>query len=205
LLFITPGTRAPADTLRLVQAALDGGVQVLLLRERQLDGAARAALGHALAAEVRRAGARLLVHTDVDLALACGAEGVQLGFDGGSVAQARARAPQLLVGRSAHWPLQPDDLAADFVLLSPFRATHASRPRPLLRDGLVRAALADLQPAPVFALGGLGAADVPTLPAGLAGMAVIRAIADAQDPRAAAAVLRAALDARSDAACGVLR
>jgi thiamine-phosphate pyrophosphorylase len=144
----------------------------------------------------RRAGAVLLVHRDADLARACGASGVHTGWGGAPVAALRARAPGLLVGRSAHWPLQPEDVAADYLLLSPFRATPRSHPRPLLTAAQVEAVLARADLPPVYALGGLAAADVPALPAGLAGLAVIRAIADAPDPAAAAAALCAALDAR---------
>ncbi len=154
---------------------------------------------------MRRSGARLFIHTDTALALACRADGVHLGFDGAPVTEVRERAPRLVIGRSAHWPLQEQDLAADLLLLSPFRGTHLSRPRPLLRDDQVRSVLARCASTPVFALGGLSAADVPALPAGLAGVAVIRAIADAHDPRTAAADLRAALDARTDPASGRLR
>jgi thiamine monophosphate synthase len=48
----------------------------------------------------------------------------------------------------------------------------------------------------VVALGGLDAGRVADLPDRLAGVAVVRALADAADPRAAAAQLRSLADGR---------
>jgi thiamine-phosphate pyrophosphorylase len=91
--------------------------------------------------------------------------------------------------------LQAEDEQADYVTLSPFGATERSRPRPRLTPGRVEATLARLN-APVVALGGIDLRSVPCLPAGLCGIAVIRALADASDPEAAAVTLRGAVEHR---------
>ncbi len=198
LMFVTPGRLDPAGTTRLVRAVLDGGATSVLLREPQLDDGARRALAADVAAACRDAGAALFVSRDLALAAACGADGVHLGHGGPTVAEARAALPDARVGRSCHWPPTDEDRAADHVTLSPFRPTHRSRPRPLLEPEQVAAVLADEALGPVVALGGLTAADVPDLPPRLAGVAVVRALADAADPRGAAAVLRSVVDSLLD-------
>ena len=195
LVLVTPGDAPPSDTAALVGAALEGGVTAVLLRERQLPDAERRALYAELVERCRAAGALSLVSREAELAAALGADGVHLGWGGPDVAAARAALPGGLVGRSAHWPLEEEDGRADYLTLSPFAATPRSRPRPLLTGEQVAAALAAAGERPVVALGGLDAARVPDLPDGLAGVAVVRALADAGDPRGAAAVLRSAVDA----------
>jgi thiamine-phosphate pyrophosphorylase len=196
LVLVTPGDRPPAATLQLARAALAGGVSAVLLREPQLEADARTTLARELRAATRERGALLLVSRDTALALACEADGVHAGWGGPDVAALRAAALGRVVGRSCHWPVEPDDLRADWLLLSPFRPTARSHPRPLLTASQAREVLARPGLPPTVALGGLRAEDVPALPAGLAGVAVVRAIADAPDARAAARRLREAVDQR---------
>ena len=196
LVLVTPGDRPPEATQSLVEQALAGGVTAVLLREPQLGRDERNFLAQELAAAAGDAGALLLLHNDVAAALECAADGVHLGWGGPAPAAARAAAPGLLVGRSAHWPLQAEDREADYLLLSPFRPTPKARPRPLLTGEQVGHVLGEHGLGPVVALGGLDATDVDSLPQGLAGVAVLRAIAEADDPAAAAAALRAAVERR---------
>jgi thiamine-phosphate pyrophosphorylase len=195
LLLVTPGDREPQATLALMALALDGGVTAVLLRERQLAIEAHVSFVHEAVQLCREAGALALVSRDAALAREAGAHGVHVGHGGADVAACRAAAPGLLVSRSSHWPLAPDDRAADWTTLSPFFPTPDSLPRSLLDAGQVRRALA-LAGGPVVALGGVEASHVPSLPDGLAGVAVKRAITGAEDPRAAAAALRDAVDRR---------
>ena len=194
LVLVSPGDRAPDATAALVAAALDGGVTAVLLREPQLDPGARRRLYARCVTACRAAGALALVSRDVQLALDLEADGVHCGHAGPTVAEVRAQAPGRLVGRSAHWPLLPDDRAADWVTLSPVAPTPRSHPRPLLLGAEVCEVVAALDPRPVVALGGLDAASAARLPAGLAGVAVLRAIADADDPALAARQLRDVVD-----------
>jgi thiamine-phosphate pyrophosphorylase len=195
LVLITPGDRAPEATRALVEAALAGGVTCVLLREPQLTRDARACLAQGLTEAAHEAGAALVIHGDPGLAVECGADGVHTGHGGPDVGALRTRAPRRWAGRSAHWPIGAEDRAADYVLLSPFRPTHRSHPRPLLTEQQVRAVLADPGVPPVVALGGLTADTLPELPPGLAGVAVMRAITESADPCAAAQSLVEALGA----------
>jgi thiamine-phosphate pyrophosphorylase len=195
LVLVTPGDREPQDTLAIMALALEGGVTAVLLRERQLSPAEADAFVHAAVRLCRQAGALALLSRDAELARQAGAHGVHVGHGGADVAACRAAAPGLLVSRSSHWPLTPDDRLADWTTLSPFFPTPHSLPRPLLDAGQVREALTSAG-GPVLALGGVEASHVPSLPHGLAGVAVKRAITAAEDPRAAAAALRDAVDRR---------
>lgn len=198
LVFVTPGRMEPARTADLIRQGLEGGVTAILLREPQLPSAERAALAHEVVTACRAAGALVLVSGDLELTDSCGAEGVHLGFGGPTVSQARRRLPGRLVGRSAHWPLVADDTRADYITLSPFRPTPHSHPRPLLDEAQIQAVMERTDLGPAIALGGLTAADVPDLHQDLRGVAVIRALSDAPDPRTAAVQLRAAMDTHLD-------
>ena len=197
---VTPGDRPGAATARLVESALEGGVTAVVLRERALAPDELRALARRVRQATRRVGAALIVSNDVDLALEVQADGVQLGFGGGTVADARrrlreaGRSPWVL--RSTHWPPDDEDRAADVLALSPFGATLRSHARPRLTPGQVAAVLEAAGARPVVALGGLTAREVGALPRELAGVAVVRALSEAADPAAAARELRAAVERR---------
>lgn len=196
LVFVTPGDRPPSASLDLLAAAVAGGITAALLREPQLCAEDRRTFLAAAIRCCREAGVLALVSRDVHLAAELGADGVQCGHAGPSVAQVREQAPELWAGRSAHWPLCSEDSEADWITLSPFCPTPASHPRPLLSEEQVRAVLADRRLGAVVALGGLERQHVSCLPRELAGLAVLRAIACAANPEQAARELREAVDRR---------
>ena len=74
-----------------VEAALQGGATCVQLREKQLDKAAFLAEARQIAALCRRYGAPFIVNDDLDIALACGADGVHVGQDDLSAAEVRRR------------------------------------------------------------------------------------------------------------------
>ena len=99
--------RWPASGARGSRRRVRGGVDWLQVRDRELDGAAllEAVDSACAAARAGAGGARVLVNRRVDAALAAGADGVQLGFDGISAAEARELlGPDALIGVSTHAP-----------------------------------------------------------------------------------------------------
>jgi len=142
------------------------------------------------------------VNRRLDVALAIGADGVQLGFDAvDAPAARRLLGPEALVGVSCHSAAEARAArGASYALLAPVFAPlskPASRP-PLGLAELGRAAGG----LPVLAQGGIDAAGaVAAVAAGAAGVAVTGAILLAPDPARAAAALRRALD--SGAAAGL--
>jgi thiamine-phosphate pyrophosphorylase len=120
-----------------------------------------------------------------------------------AVEQARAAVgDDLLVGRSTHSPDQLDAArGVDYVAVGPVHATPTKPGRPAIGLGPIRYAAANAR-IPWFAIGGIDPDTVgPILEAGAQRVVVVRAIADAPDPEAAARALRAALD-RQEAGVG---
>jgi thiamine-phosphate pyrophosphorylase len=196
VLYLVCATRGGGRALdELLAAALEGGVDVVQLRDK--DATDEQLL--AAAATARRrcddAGALLILNDRPDLVAAAGADGCHVGQDDDAVAAARALAgPQALVGRSTHSPAQIAAAAdADYIGVGPVHATPTKPGRPAVGLELVRHAAAHA-PVPFFAIGGIDAANAgAVVAAGARRIAVVRAIAEAPDPHEAAAELRAVL------------
>jgi thiamine-phosphate pyrophosphorylase len=187
----------------LARAALDGGVQAVQLRAKSAPAGRLLEVAAELREICDRAGGMLFVNDRLDVALAAGAAGVQLGESGLPVAAATglirrfggAAGNRMLIGASVHGPQGVrESLAsgADFVVFGNVFATPS-------KPGAAGRGLAALEEAiqaaagrPVVAIGGITAQNAAAIRlAGAAGAAVIGAIAGAGDPRAAARELLA--------------
>jgi thiamine-phosphate pyrophosphorylase len=180
------------DLVDVVRAALDAGLPAVQLRDKDLDAGPLYALAERLRAETAARKALLLVNGRVDVAVAVGADGVQLGMGAVSAEDARRLLPpESLVGVSTHTAAEVAAAArADFAVFGSVYATPGKRAAgPQALAAVVRAA-----PVPVLAIGGVTAVEVPAVrAAGAAGVAVIRAILAAADPGARTRDLLAAL------------
>ena len=88
--------------LEQLEAALQGGVTLVQLREKDLDPAAFLAEALEVKALCRRYHVPLILNDQVDLALACGADGVHVGSEDLPVAHIRRRAgPDFIIGATA--------------------------------------------------------------------------------------------------------
>ena len=182
-----------------LDAALRGGVDILQLRDKTLadDGLLAAAREFRAAADA--AGALFILNDRPDLVAACGADGVHVGQDDGSAADTRAAVGHgAIVGRSTHAPEQgaaaDPDPDVDYVVVGPVHETPTKPGRPAAGLGYVGWAAANLTK-PWFAIGGLNAGNVADVTArGASRIVVVRAIADAADPEAAARALRERLE-----------
>ncbi len=199
LYLVTDRTRtAGRPLLDVVEQALQGGVDAVQLREKDLSGAALFELAQRLRDLCRRHAARLLINDHIDVALAIGADGVHLPADSFAPADARRLlGPHALIGASTHSLEEAQAAAADgadFIVFGPVFETPSKRgygpPIGLEALSEVTRAIA----LPVFAIGGVTTDRVEAIRrCGAQGVAVISAIVEAGDPRAAAAALRAAL------------
>lgn len=155
-------------------AALPRGAAAVQLREKELSARALLELGGALREVTRRHGAKLLVNDRADVARAIGADGVHLAGRSMEVADARAwLGPEAIVGASCHGPQELEARrGADFATLSPIFPSPGKGPA----IGLEALAEAARESAlPLFALGGMNAAEIPAvMSAGAAGVAAIR-------------------------------
>ena len=96
-----------AAAAHVVPPALEGGVDVVQLRDKHAPDGEIVAAGRHLAALCRARGALFVVNDRPDLALECGADGVHVGQDDAAVEAVRALAgDELLVGVSTHTPEQ---------------------------------------------------------------------------------------------------
>ena len=194
--------RASSDVVR---EAVAGGVTCVQLREKNCGTREFMEEARAVRAATRALGVPLIVNDRVDVALAIGADGVHLGQQDMALADARRLGPPgWIVGVSAESvadAVRAERDGADYVGVSPVFATptktdHAA---PLGLAGLraIRAATK----LPLVAIGGIHAGNArETIQAGADGLAVVSAIVAADDPRAAAEILRREIAAAKGAA-----
>jgi thiamine-phosphate pyrophosphorylase len=180
----------------VVHAALDGGVQAVQLREKDLAGGPLYHLAESLRHLTDRYRARLLINDRIDVALAVGADGVHLGQGSFPVATARRLlGADKLIGVSTHSGAEiAAALGADFVVFGPvyFTPSKAAYGEPQGLERLRQAVTAS--DTPVFAIGGIKSEHVAeVLATGAHGIAVISAISGAPDPARAARALLALL------------
>jgi thiamine-phosphate pyrophosphorylase len=198
LLVVTDRAATRGRPLRdVVRAALAGGARLVQLREKDLDGGDLLALAEPLVADCHEAGAELLVNDRIDVALAAGADGVVLPADSFPTEVARRLlGADARLGRSTHSRNEVERAAregCDFVLFGPVHATPAKAafgpPQ-----GIERLREASAGGIAAFAVGGLTARNAAAaLAAGAYGVAVIREVMSAADPRRAVQALLAAL------------
>ena len=173
------------------EAALEGGVRALQLREKDLSRAELRPLAQELRQLTRTYRAKLLINQHLGLALETDAVGDHLSAGSPLLECAREQlGPEKLIGVSTHSQDEIDRaalFAADFVSFGPVFATP-SKMRFGPPQGLTALTEACRQaPLPVFALGGITAArQADVLTAGAFGIALISAIFAAADPKAAA-------------------
>lgn len=147
--------------LQRLDAALQNGLRLIQVRDKDLPEAERLELARAIVKRARPFSARVLVNGSVELAMDAGADGVHL--DSGALMQQQARPDCEWVGASCH---NAEELAhagdlADFAMLSPVLPT-ASHPGEPTLGWKVFSQLAAQSPIPVYALGGVTQADLDT-------------------------------------------
>lgn len=193
-IFDTGGGPPEPRLMDSVRRAVSGGVNMVQLRERSLAG--RDLLS--LALELRRITqdrALLIVSERVDIAVASGADGVQLGEQSMSVSAAKyVCGDRLIIGRSVHDIYGAQDAesdGADFLIAGTIFASKSHPGMGAAGTALISEITGSVS-APTLGIGGVtasNAADV--IAAGAAGIAVIRAILNSSSPREAAAALAA--------------
>lgn len=195
LYLCTDGRRERGDLPEFLDAVLAGGVDVVQLREKQLEAADELDLLEVFADAARRHGALLAVNDRADVAATAGADVLHVGQRDLSPAQARRLVgDDVVLGRSTHDPDQWDaalaDRCVDYACTGPTWSTPTKPGRPAAGLGLVRHAAATAGERPWFAIGGVDALTLDeVLDAGARRVVVVRALTEADDPRAAAADL----------------
>lgn len=183
----------PMTLLQQAEAALQNGVTCLQLREKHLDDEAFLAEARQMAALCKRYHVPLIINDRVDIALACGADGVHVGQEDMEVSAVRRLAGEkLIVGVSAHTVEEAVKAArggADYLGLGAvFSTSTKADAGAMSRDTLK--AICQAVDIPKVAIGGISAENILQLSgSGVDGVAVVSAIFGAPDPGRAAARL----------------
>jgi thiamine-phosphate pyrophosphorylase len=190
------------DLADFVVACVQGGVDIVQLREKTLE--ARPLLQRArIVADVCRAhGVPFVLNDRPDLALEVGADGVHVGQEDAPVSLARRiLGPEAIVGLSTHRPQDLGDAASQdvtYISAGPVEPTPTKPGR--AGTGLGYASSASRRArVPVFVTGGVTPVKIPALvAAGVRHFVVVRHLTQAQDPGRAAHDLRQAIDQALD-------
>lgn len=196
LYLCTDARRETGDLEPFLHAALEGGVDVVQLREKSLEAAREVELQALVARVAAEHGALWAVNDRADIAGLTGAPVVHMGqgdLPPGAVRSLLGDNPVL--GRSTHTLDQAlaaeADPRVDYFCVGPVWATPTKPGRPAVGVDLVRDVAAREPSTPWFAIGGIDAARLDeVLDAGARRAVVVRAITRADDPRAAATELR---------------
>lgn len=180
-----------------VEAALRGGATCVQLREKALDRDAFLREALELKPVCARYGAPLIINDDVELAIACGADGVHVGQDDADASEVRRLiGPGMLLGVSAHTvdeALRAERDGADYLGAGAVFPTGTKRNVRALRYETLRNICAAVS-IPVVAIGGVRLDNLGALAgSGVDGAAVVSAIFAAPDVEEAARALRAAV------------
>ncbi|GAA1077920.1 thiamine phosphate synthase [Nocardiopsis composta] len=181
------------DLEEFLDAALAGGVDIVQLRDKGLEARQELEALEVMRAVCERHGALLSVNDRADVAFAARADVLHLGQNDLPVRYAREIiGEEPLIGRSNNTAEAAAASAAekgvDYFCTGPTWATPTKPGRPAAGLELVRRAAELAGDRPWFAIGGIDLANLDeVLAAGARRVVVVRAITQADDPRAAAA------------------
>jgi thiamine-phosphate pyrophosphorylase len=197
LYLVTDGRDGGQELRTFLDAVLGAGVDVIQLREKELEAGPILERAEIFREACDRHGVPFIVNDRADLTFAAGADGVHLGQDDLPVGAARhLLGRNVIIGRSTH---DPDQLRravledVDYIAVGPVHETPTKPGRPAAGIELVRLAAAEVTK-PWFAIGGIDASNIAAVRgAGARRIVVVRAVTTAPDPAAAVGALRAAL------------
>ena len=193
-------TAAAPDLLPRVEAALQGGLTLVQYRDKQSNDLDRLTTAKQMCELCHKYGALFILNDRVDIALAVNADGVHLGQQDIPVALARQiLGSQRIIGRST---TNPEEMAlalaegADYIGVGPVYETPT-------KAGKAAAGLEYVQYAakhatvPWFAIGGIDGHNLgDVLQAGATGVAIVRAIMEAEQPTQAVQFYLSSLNRR---------
>ena len=179
-----------------VEAALDGGATMLQLREKERSTREYLSLAKKVHAVSQRYGVPLIIDDRVDVALAADAEGVHLGQSDMPVDIARRIfGGNRIIGATAKTVEQAETavrLGADYLGVGAIYPT-TTKVKTVLTSTDTLDKICKAVDIPVNAIGGLNCGNIDILRGiGISGICAVSAIMKADDPKRAAAELKAA-------------
>lgn len=195
LYLVTPARIAAGEVADLAAELKEAGVDLLQLREKEMEAGDILRVGTPLMEACRAAGLPFIVNDRPDLAVTMGADGVHVGQNDLPVEATRGFVGDKIVGLSTHTTQEVDATAErftllDYVAVGPVNETPTKPGRPPTGLELVTHA-AETIPLPWFVTGGMSMETLPAaIEAGARRIVVVRAITESGDPPAAAARLK---------------
>ncbi len=168
-----------------VEAALKGGVTCVQLREKELDQAEFLQEAKELCALCRRYGVPFIVNDNVDIAVACKADGIHVGQEDMAAGEVRRRAGEdMILGVSVHTAEEARQAVrdgADYLGLGAvFPTSTKTDAKPMTKETLQ--AICDAAEIPVVAIGGINRYNLLNLAgSGVDGVALVSAVFSAED------------------------
>jgi len=178
-----------------VEAALKGGVTCVQLREKELDETAFLQEAKELCALCRRYGVPFLVNDNVEIAIACGADGIHVGQEDLAAGEVRRRVGEnMILGVSVHTveeAFQAVRDGADYLGLGAVFPTSTKTDVEQMPNETLRA-ICDAVDVPIVAIGGINRGNILRLAgSGVDGVALVSAIFSAEDIEGTCRELRA--------------
>jgi thiamine-phosphate pyrophosphorylase len=171
--------------LEVLDGLIVGGARIVQLREKHLSKNDFYLLAQAFRQKTEQAGMLLIINDHLDVALACGADGVHLGQDDMPLAAAKEIAPDIIIGVSTHTleeAMAAQSQGADYVNIGPIFATQTKEVK---MNPLGPAAIGEIAPhlkIPFTVMGGINQTNIEqVLRAGARKIAVVTAVTKSKD------------------------
>ena len=168
-----------------VEAALKGGVTCVQLREKELNEAAFLQEARDICALCRRYEVPFIVNDNVDIAVACGADGIHVGQEDLAAGEVRRRVGEnMILGVSVHTveeARQAVQDGADYLGLGTVFPTSTKTDVDVMSRDTLRAICGAVD-VPIVAIGGLNRSNILQLSgSGVDGVALVSAIFSAEN------------------------
>ena len=185
--------------LEAVAQAIAGGAGMIQYRDKTASSSERRERAEALFTLCQTRSVPLIINDDLDLALALGTDGVHLGADDLSIAEARERFPDGLIGASCYNDFVRAQTAvrsgASYVAFGSFYSSPTKPSAVIAQPDLLMRAHREL-PVPVCAIGGIHADNAaPLIQAGADLLAVCNGIFAEPDITSAARAITCQFEA----------
>ncbi|MFK7839747.1 MAG: thiamine phosphate synthase [Bdellovibrionales bacterium] len=192
-----PACCAGRSIVDVVVEAVQAGVTMVQYRDKSSDKAQISAQAAMLVELLSDYDVALLINDYIDVAQAVGADGVHLGQGDKSPVEARAAlGHDAIIGQTAFTAEHiraVDDTVVDYIGTGPFYPTKTDKGKPVLGAAQF-SMLAALSPVPVVGIGGITADNAKTvMDAGADGVAMMRAVSEAEDVTAAVLTFQTSL------------
>ena len=176
-----------------VEAALKNGATCIQLREKDLDEADFLKEAKDIAALCRKYNVPFIVNDNVEIAVACNADGIHVGQEDMEAADVRKRVgDKMIIGVSAHTveeAIKAQKHGADYLGLGAVFSTSTKTDVDVMSYETLKAICSAVD-IPTVAIGGISKNNIMKLRgSGVDGVAVVSAIFGAEDPGTATAEL----------------